>query len=302
MSKNILIAGGSGLLGQVLTDQLLSAGYAVGWLSRKPLQSDRIKGFRWDPQHQEIDPAAIQWADAIVHLAGEPIAGGRWTRRRKELIINSRTQTSALLQNALSQYPNKVQTVVAASAVGYYGNTKGPAKETDEPGTGFLSESVCAWEKATDGFQHKSYRFVRFRIGIVLSKKGGAYPELIQAHKLRVLAIPGNGNAHYAWIHIDDMTGILQYALEKNISGTYNAVAPEPASISTIMKTIAKVKGGWYFIPPVPAFALRIVFGEMADAVLIDQNISAEKLLSAGYAFEFADIKNAITSIENDGR
>lgn len=302
MSKNILIAGGSGMLGQVLTEQLLAAGYAVGWLSRKPLQHDRIRGFRWDPQHQDIDPVAIQWADAIVHLAGEPIAEGRWTKRRKALIISSRTQTSALLQTALSQYPNKVKLVVAASAVGYYGNTKGPGKETDAPGTGFLSESVCAWEKATDGFQNKPYRFVRFRIGIVLSKKGGAYPELIQAHKLRILAIPGNGNAEYAWIHIDDMTGILQYAIEKDISGTYNAIAPNGATIRTIMQTIASVKGGWYFMPPVPAFALRIAFGEMADAVLIDQHISAEKLLSAGYAFKFSDIKDAITSIENDGR
>lgn len=297
--KRVLIAGGSGLVGRELSRILLNAGYEVAWLSRKPGMTNSIKKFAWNTESNTIDAEAIAWADVLIHLAGEGIAEKRWTPKRKQLIINSRTQTAKLLQDAIKRIPNHIQTIIAASAVGFYGLAEQGVDENASKGKGFLSESVALWEEATQSFAQTGARCVTFRIGVVLSKEGGAYSELAKTAFMRVLPVLGGGKQIYPWIHLQDVARMFLFAIENDIHGTFNAVAPNPVSQQTLMRTIGQVKGGWHVFPPVPEFALRIAFGEMADAVLISQRVSPHKILSAGFAFQFPDIHSAVHQIEN---
>jgi uncharacterized protein (TIGR01777 family) len=194
--------------------------------------------------------------------------------------------------------PAKKHVVIAASAIGYYGPSHTESVETDEPGKGFLAYSVSLWEQATARFQEVAVRTVILRIGIVLSSEGGAYPELLRTKMLRILPLLGGGKQMYPWIHIDDVTGIMMHALQNPINGIYNAVSPNPVTQGEIMRTFAKVAGGIYLRIPVPTFGLRIILGEMADMVLLTQQVSPRKILQKGYQFQYPDIHDAITDIE----
>lgn len=297
--KRVLIAGGSGLVGRELTGVLQSAGYEVAWLSRTPGMVNGVKCYAWDIKRQVIDEQAIQWANILIHLAGEGIAAKRWTKKRKQEIISSRTASTSLLVQALQRIPNQIHTIVAASAIGFYGNTNGIVREDAPNGTGFLAESVAQWESATKQFAEIGIRCVRLRIGVVLSQHGGAYRELTQTSKLRVLPILGGGKQWYPWIHIHDLVNICLFAIERKIEGIYNAVAPHPVTQKELMHAIGRTKGGLFFYAPAPAFGLRLFLGEMADAVLISQQVSSAKLENAGFRFDFPTVEMAVQQIEH---
>lgn len=295
--QRILITGGSGLIGHMLTKQLEASGYEVAWLSRSAAKQP-VKVFVWNTEKNEIDPEAIQWADAIVHLAGEGIADKRWTAKRKKQIIDSRVKTTALLRSALMERQHHVKTIVAASAIGWYGNRKHELlDENASAGTGFLSESVMQWEAATQQLELPGIRLVRMRIGIVLSMQGGALKELLMTAPFGILPVMGNGRQIYSWIHIRDVCGMMQFAIENQISGIYNAVAPNPVSEKEMMQKVREVKNRLYLLMPVPAFGLRMFLGEMSDAVLIDQHVSAKKILEAGYTFTYENITSALQDL-----
>ncbi len=297
--KRVLIAGGSGLIGKELTTLLQAAGYEVAWLSRSSSKTQAVPCYAWDIEQQTIDERAIAWADILIHLAGEGIAAKRWTKRRKQEIITSRTASTNLLLQAMLRVPNRIQTVIAASAVGYYGNTAHLVQEDAQAGSGFLAESVLQWETSTQLFAQTGARCVTLRIGVVLSRKGGAYRELTQTAGMRILPVLGNGKQVYPWIHIQDVAKIFLFAIEQGISGTFNAVAPNPIHQKKLMQTIGATKGGLYIYAPAPAFGLRLVLGEMADAVLISQHVSSAKLENAGYRFDFPTIEAAVQQIEH---
>jgi uncharacterized protein (TIGR01777 family) len=292
--KNILITGGSGLVGRRITLLLESKGYQVAWLSRTVQEQTY---FLWDVARQELDPQAIAWADAVVHLAGEGVAEKRWTADRKKRILESRTQSTQLLYTAIQQAEKKPNTFISASAIGYYGFNTGTnlMEEKSLPGKDFLAEVVLAWEKEVKKIEALPLRCVILRIGIVLDAQGGALAEML---KPPVAAPLGSGAQWMSWIHIEDLARMFVFALEKTtLQGIYNAVGPHPATNQQLTKEAAAAKGKPYVSIGVPSFTLKLVLGEMAAMVLGGNRVSSQKIQKAGFEFEFPELKKALKDI-----
>ncbi len=297
--QKILITGGSGLIGRNLTEILVAKGYQINWLSRTKKTVPGVTVFLWDIDTGFIDAEAFLGVDIIVHLAGEGIADKRWTSSRKKIIIESRTQSTELLIKKLREFPNQIKKVICASAIGFYeANSKIFLDEENKTGTGFLSESVALWENATGKFTEIPLKLATLRIGIVLSEKGGAYKELIQTKAFGILPLLGNGLQIYSWVHIEDVCGIFLFVIQNELNGTFNAVAPNPVSQKYLIQSVKKYAKGFQVIIPVPAFGLKLVLGEMSNAVLNSQRISGEKIINAGYKFKFSNIEDAIKDLE----
>lgn len=293
--QNILITGGSGLVGQRITALLEKKGYQVAWLSRSA-QSGR-KSFIWDIEKQEIDSKAIEWADAIIHLAGAGVAEKRWTPERKKLILESRTQSTQLLFSALEKAEKRPNTFISASAVGFYGFNTGTAlvDESSPAGSDFLAEVVKAWENEAKKMESLDIRTVLLRIGIVLDSEGGALGEML---KPPVAAPLGSGDQWMSWIHIEDLSRMFIYALEKTtLQGVYNAVGPNPATNQQLTQEAAYAKGKTYLGIGVPGFVLKMVLGEMAAMVLGGNRVSCQKIQKTGFQFEFYELSAALKDI-----
>lgn len=303
----ILITGGTGMIGTRLTAMLVEKGYEVIILTRNPKANHSLPGVsyaRWDVERQTIDPAAIAKADHIIHLAGAGVADKRWSNHRKQEIVNSRTKSSTLIVKALKEYPNKVQSVVSSSAIGWYGpdtakSSKNGFTEDTPADTAFLGETCRVWETSIDPVTGLGKRLVKLRTGIVLSNKGGALTEFVKPLRGGIAAILGDGQQVVSWIHADDLCRMFIYALEnETISGVYNAVAPHPVTNKTLTLTLAKKMRGSFYIPIyVPSFVLKIVLGELSIEVLKSANVSAHKVQLAGFDFQFPTIEDALTNL-----
>lgn len=292
--RQILITGGSGLVGKRITELLEKKGYEVAWLSRSPQTQ---KTFLWEVEQGKIDPEAIEWADAIIHLAGAGVAEKRWTSERKKLILESRTKSTELLFKAIQGAVHKPNAFISASAVGYYGFNTGPIliEETTSPGDDFLAQVVIAWENEVKKIESLSIRTVMLRIGIVLDADGGALGEML---KPPVAAPLGSGDQWMSWIHLEDLARMFVFALEKTtLQGIYNAVAPNPATNQQLTKEAASAKGKPYVGIGVPGFALKLVLGEMAAMVLGGNRVSSQKIQKTGFEFEFSELKPALKDI-----
>ena len=302
----VLITGGTGLIGQALTKELIAKGYEVIILSRKPGKEekrDRLSYAQWDIEKQSIDGKAIQKADYIVHLAGANVAQGRWTDKRKKEILESRTKSSGLIVKALSENQNKVKAVISASAIGFYGpdlvvpNPK-PFVETDPADNSFLGRSCEQWEAAIEPVINLGKRLVKFRTGIVLSNNGGAYAEFKKPLNFGVASVLGTGKQIVSWIHIIDIVGLYLFAIEnEKINGVYNAVTPNPVTNQKLIEAMAREKK--IAIPvKVPTFALKIALGEMSIEVLKSATVSSKKIEDAGYQFMFPGIEAAVGNLK----
>jgi uncharacterized protein (TIGR01777 family) len=292
--RNILITGGSGLVGQRITALLEKKGYEVAWLSRSP--QDR-KTFLWNVEKGEIDSEAMEWADEVVHLAGAGVAEKRWTPERKKLILESRTQSTQVLLTAIKNAQSKPSTFISASAVGYYGFNTGTAlvDENSPAGNDFLAEVVIAWENEVKKMESLQLRTVLLRIGIVLDAEGGALGEML---KPPVAAPLGTGDQWMSWIHVEDLARMFVFALEKTtLQGVFNAVGPHPATNQQLTKEAAIAKRKPYVGIGVPGFALKLVLGEMAAMVLGGNRVSSQKIQKAGFEFEFPVLKNALKDL-----
>lgn len=293
--QNILITGGSGLVGQRITDQLEKKGYQVAWLSRSE-QSGR-KSFRWNVEKQKIDSEAMEWADAVIHLAGAGVAEKRWSPKRKKLILESRTQSTRLLFDSIENATKRPNAFISASAVGYYGFNTGTSQieENSPSGSDFLAQVVIAWENEAKRMEQLQLRTVLLRIGIVLDAEGGALGEML---KPPVAAPLGSGDQWMSWIHIEDLASMFVFALEKTtLQGIYNAVGPNPATNQQLTQAAASAKGKPYLGIGVPGFLLKLVLGEMAAMVLGGNRVSSQKIQKAGFEFDFPELKNALTDI-----
>ena len=292
--KNILITGGSGLVGRRITAQLERKGYQVGWLSR----SAQVRThFLWDVAQQTIDSQAMEWADAVIHLAGEGVAEKRWTAVRKKSILDSRTHSTQLLHTAIQQAEKKPLAFISASAIGFYGFQTGATlvEESSPAGTDFLADVVVAWEQEVKKIEALAVRCVLLRIGIVLDAKGGALGEML---KPPVAAPLGSGDQWMSWIHVEDLARLFVFALEKTtLQGIYNAVGPNPATNQQLTKEAAAAKGKPYVGIGVPGFALKLVLGEMAAMVLGGNRVSSQKIQKAGFEFEFPELGAALKDI-----
>jgi hypothetical protein len=296
---HVLITGGSGLLGRRLTDALLDKGYRVSHLGRKPGKDARVITFLWDVTRGKINEQCIDDVDVIVHLAGAGIAKKKWTEDRKKQIINSRAASIRLIYGLIQKRPNKVNSIISAAAIGYYGN-RGDELLTEDslPGKGFMPECCVAWEEAADEGKTLGLRVVKLRTGVVLDKKGGALPQMAMPVKLYAGAALGNGKQWVPWIHWQDAVDMYLAAIENiNLTGVYNMVAPAPVTNKQLMKAIARQLNRplWFF--GVPSLVFKMLMGEMSIIILGSTKVSAQKIQDEGFTFKYPDLAGALKQI-----
>jgi hypothetical protein len=305
--KTVLITGGTGLVGSRLTELLLARNYNVIVLSRskKETSTPNLSYAIWNVEEQIIDVSVFAKTDYIMHLAGAGVADKRWSVSRKKEILDSRTQSCALLVKALQQNSNKVKAVISSSAIGWYGpdpslHSNG-FEETDAPYSDYLGNTCKLWEESIEPITQQNIRLVKLRTGIVLSTKGGALKEFLNPIKMGIAAILGNGKQIISWIHIDDLCNQFIYAIEhENMQGSYNAVAPNPVNNRILTLSIAKkVKGKFYIPIYVPSFMLKIILGEMSIEVLKSTTVSSKKIEIAGFNFKYKTIDAALSNLLN---
>ena len=296
----ILIAGGTGLIGDTLVPMLQKQGHQVRILTRSPKSPNQYK---WDPANGEIDETALENINALVNLAGAGIAHKRWTDSGKKLIIDSRTQSIQTLQKALERTGVRPSVFVGASAIGIYGDsgeiwqteTTPVTENADRP---FMVGCCDLWESASDQFSALGIRTVKIRIGVVLSQEGGALKEVAQPVQFGLGTYFGNGKAWYSWVHIEDIARLFQWAINTTeANGVYNGTAPHPVRNKTLVKSIATAMHRPALPIPVPEFALRLVLGEMSAVVLNSNRVSSEKVVKAGFKFNYPEIEEALADI-----
>ncbi len=299
--ETVLITGGTGLVGKALTQLLLDNGYRVIILSRGnrlPVAGSNLQFVKWDVAKKEIDISAVQQADHIIHLAGAGVMDKKWTAAYKEEIISSRVKSGELVAEILKQYPNKVKTVIGASAIGWYKASDSLHTEDEPADDSFLGSTCNLWEQSLQPVQALGKRRVTLRIGIVLDKNGGALKEFIQPLKLGVAAILGNGKQVVSWIHVQDLCRLFLFALKnENMQGVYNAVAPVPVTNQTLTLTLAK-KMRRFFIPlHIPSFILKLLLGGRSIEILKSAAVSSKKTEAAGFGFAFSNIDAALDDL-----
>ena len=303
----ILITGGTGLVGKALAKQLVEKNYEVIILTRSikdvPTQKN-ISYALWNVKEKQIDINAVKKADAIIHLAGAGVMDNKWTAAYKKEIRDSRVNSGELIINTLKNNEHKVQIIVAASAIGWYGEDKKPGhffEETEKADAAFLGEVCKEWEESIEPATAMGIRVVKLRTGIVLSDAGGAYPEFKSSLKFGVASILGSGKQMISWIHIDDLCRQYIFALEnETISGSYNSVAPKPVDNKTMTLTIAKViKGSFFISVHVPQFVLTIMLGDRSVEILKSATVGTEKIKQAGFTFLYPTVEAAVKQIEN---
>lgn len=298
--QNILITGGTGLIGRHLAKLLEENNYAISILTRTPRRKSPYQEFKWDPAERYIEDEAIKKADYIIHLAGAGIADKRWTSRRKKELYESRISTARLLYEkclAVSHFP---KAFVSAAGTSIYGlDSGGEVQKEDRKnlGSDFLAELCKDWEKAAQQFNKNGVRVVFIRTGMVLAKESGALPQMAWPARFGLSAPLGSGRQYISWIHIYDICRLYLFAVQNNISGVYNAVSPHPVTNKEFMKTLARVYGMPYFLPNVPAFALKMVYGELAETILGGNNVSHEKILKEGFEFSFTNLNSALENL-----
>jgi len=301
MAKTILIGGGTGLVGTRLAEMLSERGDTVRILSRRPERVAEFEAFAWDLREQTIDAAAFEGTTHVVNLAGAGIADGRWTDERKKLIIDSRAQSTALLAQGINAHGDKIEACVSASAIGYYGNRGDEwMKEEADPGNGFLSKGTMAWEKSlVAAAESTGVRSCGLRTGVVLSPDGGALEKMLEPARFGVSGYFGNGEQWYSWVHIDDIARIYIAAIDdKNYTGAVNATAPIPVRNKQMAKVLAKALSNPAIALPVPAFGLKLIFGEMSHTILDSCRVSSQKLVDElGFNFEFPDVEGALEEL-----
>jgi hypothetical protein len=298
--STILIAGGSGLIGLRLSRLLTEKGYTVTHLSRSASRSSTYKVYRWDPAAGYIEPEAVTTADYIINLAGEGIADKPWTSARKASIISSRTQSASVLLKACLETGARPRAYLAASAIGFYGHRgEEELTETAAAGSGFLSESCVAWEKATAELADRlQVRTFVLRIGLVLSVKGGALAKMIPPAKLLVSPWFGDGKQWYPWVHIDDLCRMFIAAVEdERYKGIFNGVAPQPVRNADLARQLPLALGRPAASFSAPAFGLRLAMGELADVVLNSTRCVPRHLQAVGFQFQFPELLPALKDL-----
>ena len=298
---NVLLTGSSGLIGSALAPALSGDGHRVRRLRRAA--STAAGATSWNPADGAFAAGALDGIDAVVHLAGENIAGGRWTAARKARIRDSRVDGTRRLSEALAALDTPPRVLVAASAIGFYGD-RGDAllDESAAPGTGFLPEVSRSWEAAAAPAREAGIRVVHLRIGIVLSPAGGALAQMLLPFKLGVGGVLGSGDQYMSWIALDDVVGVVRHALvDESLSGPVNTVAPQAVTNREFTRTLGKVLRRPTILPA-PAFALRVALGEMADALLLaSTRVDPAALRATTFEFRHPQLDGALRQLLLDG-
>ena len=293
----VLVSGASGLVGGALVPALVADGHEVARLVRRAARApDEIA---WQPEREALDPAALAGRDAVVHLAGESIAAGRWTKARRAGIRNSRVATTRLLAETLTRSSAAPRILVCSSAVGYYGDRGDEVlTEASGPGHGFLADVVREWEAAAERAVHAGVRVVHLRQGMVLSARGGALTPLLRLFRAGLGGPLASGSQWVSWITLADLVDAIRRALaDQGFEGAVNAVAPGSVRQRDFARTLGRALGrpAWF---PAPALALRIVLGEMGkELLLFSQRVEPARLLAAGHSFRYPELSAALGGV-----
>jgi uncharacterized protein (TIGR01777 family) len=293
----ILISGSHGLVGKALVRSLESDGHEIFRLVRHAPGSD--SEIEWSPDRYSIALACLEGFDAVVHLAGESIASGRWNEERKRKIRDSRVKGTKLLSDALANLARPPKTLISASAIGCYGNRGDELlTEASPPGNDFLARVCVEWENATAHATEKGIRVVNTRFGIILDSKGGALAKMLTPFRMGVGGRIGSGKQWMSWIALDDVVGAIEHVLvSETVNGPVNFVAPNPVRNAEFTRTLGKALSR-PTIFPIPAFGVRMVFGEMADALLLSsQRVEPERLKAAEYEFKYSQLEGALRHV-----
>ncbi len=290
----VAITGSSGLIGTELRHFLTTGGHTVRRLVRDSRDTGDDAGF-WNPAAGELDPSVLDGVDAVVHLAGTSIASGRWTPDRKKSIKQSRVKGTELLARTLAEMTGGPRVLVSASAVGFYGNRGSERIEEDAvPGKGFLAEVCRAWEGAAKPAERAGIRVATMRTGVALSPNGGALGQMLLPFKMGVGGRLGSGKQYLSWIDTDDLVGAIHHILMTDVEGPVNLTAPHPVTNATFTSTLGRVLGRPTLIP-VPALAVKAVFGELGtEALLWGQRAVPSKLMDAGFDFFYEGVEDSL--------
>jgi hypothetical protein len=293
---NVAVTGSTGLVGSALVVALEAAGHTVRPMVRREVRN--ANEIRWSPASRAIEASKLGGVDAVVHLAGKNIAC-RWNDSVKRELRDSRVKSTQLLAETLSGLEHKPQVLVSASAIGVYGDRgEKIVDEESDPGEGFLADLCQDWEQANEAAWEAGIRVVQLRIGVILSGKGGALAKMLPPFKLGGGGVVGSGNQYMSWIALDDVVNIIQFALDNDhVHGALNTVAPEPVTNREFTKTLGRVLKRPTIVP-MPAFAARMAFGEMADELLLSSTrVSSARLREAGFEFAFPKLEPALEHV-----
>jgi len=299
----VAVLGATGFIGRALVRTMLERGDDVLALSRRPEAARRVLGeqaktARWTPEYDPAWGEQIEGYDGVVNLAGEPIFGHRWTQKQKRRILKSRTESAAGVVKAIRRADHRPDVLINASAIGYYG-PRGDEEidETAPPGEDFLAEVCRAGEEEAEDDDTESVRTIRIRIGVVLGPGGGALSRMITPFKMFLGGPLGSGRQWVSWIHINDLVGIILWALENpRVEGPLNGTAPQPVTNREFARTLGRVLGRPSWVPT-PGIALRLMIGEAADVILQGQRVLPRRVLEMGFRFRFASLAEALEDI-----
>ncbi len=297
MSKNVLISGAAGFIGTHLTELLVEKGYSVKILTRSSTVS-KENVISWNPSEGELDVGALEGLDAVIHLAGENIAG-RWTQEKKANIEHSRVDGTRLLSESLAMLDKKPEVFISASAIGIYGDRGNEIlTEASTPGTGFLADVGVKWEDATNPAKQAGIRVCNIRIGLVLGADGGALEKMVIPFKLGLGGKIGDGQQYWSWIAVDDVVQIIYYLIESpNLEGPVNLVAPGAVTNEEFTSALGRALNRPTIIP-LPSFVAKGLLGEMADETMLSSTrVLPQKLIDAGYKFKYTDLKDTLSDI-----
>jgi uncharacterized protein (TIGR01777 family) len=302
MDEKILITGATGLVGKQLVSRCLQNGISVNYLTTgkvKHSDSPNVKGFSWNPADSQIDTACFDGVSAIVNLAGSSISKP-WTVKGKDLILKSRTDSIACLHQGLTAVgSHQVNYIVSASAIGGYPSSESVyySEQDQTDGNGFLAEVVRAWEASLQSFQDIGITAGILRIGLVMAKEGGVLPVLTRPIRLGLGAPLGNGRQWQSWIHIEDLVSIICFALEHRLEGVYNAVSPNPVTNTKLTQEAAQILNRPIWMPPVPAFMMKLIMGERSQLALDSQRVCASKIQEEGFSFAYPNVVPALVDL-----
>lgn len=295
----VLISGSTGLIGSALISLLTDARHDVIRLVRSRTTSDGSE-VHWDPESERIDTAGLEGMDAVVHLAGENIGSGRWTRDKKARIFDSRVKGTRLLCESLANLTHPPKVLVSSSAIGYYGDRDEEIlNEGSISGFGFLAEVCIEWEIATEPLAETEIRVVNLRTGVVLSLEGGPLEKMLPPFRMGVGGVLGNGRQYMSWIALDDVVGAIHHTLiTDSLQGPVNTVAPHPVTNREFTKTLGRVLRRPTLFP-LPSFGLRLMFGgEMANELFLSSTrVEPTRLLETGYAFQYPELEGALQGV-----
>ncbi|MCE3074213.1 TIGR01777 family oxidoreductase [Chryseobacterium gwangjuense] len=298
MKEVVLITGAGGLIARELSKKIEND-YEVRFLTRNKKQKNE---YEWNIKNGTIDEAALENVSHIIHLAGANISEKRWTPERKKELISSRVDSANLLLKTIKKKNTQLKSFISASGINYYGTITSEKifTETDNPGNDFLSEVVILWERAADEFkeQNLAERVVKIRTAVVLSEKEGALKKMLPPIQYYIGSSLGTGKQYMSWIHIKDICSIYELALKNvRINGAYNANSPEHTTNENLTKKIAEVLNKPLFMPNVPGFVLKLIFGELANALLKGSRASSQKIQDEGFRFEFPNLQESLKDL-----